>query len=130
MDDSVKQDKLLRSATQWQRKPALQCVTAGDEAASFLQRRKRQFDKNAALVDAWEALVPPGLKSWCRLDSCSAQTLTVQAMPGPYMHQLQIMQHELLAELHRRCPSAGIRKLRIIPLKENSEDMNDNSVTQ
>ncbi len=123
MSDTLKEDKLLRSAVQWQYRPRSYCCRADNEAAGFLARHKRRLQRNAALVDAWEAIVPPGLKPWCRLDSVAGQVLTIQAAPGPYMHQIQIMQYELLAELRRQCPAAGIRKLRVIPLKETNEDL-------
>ncbi|NLK41396.1 MAG: DUF721 domain-containing protein [Planctomycetes bacterium] len=116
------QEKLLKSATQWQKKPVVRCFEAGREAAFFLQQRAGQLNRNALLVDAWEELIPPGLKRWCRLDSLTGHVLTVQAAPGPYMHQLRIMQNELLAELARRCPQAAVRKLRIIPLKQYDEE--------
>ena len=89
----------------------------------MLRRRAAQFNRNTAVVDAWERIVPPGLKRWCRLDSCSGNVLTIQAAPGPYMYQLQLMQNDVLAELQRCCPSAGIQKLRIIPWKTNNEDV-------
>ncbi len=123
MSDTTKEDKLLRSAVQWQYRPRSYCSCAGDEAAGFLGRRKRHFQRNAALVDAWEAIVPPGLKAWCRLDSVAGQVLTIQAAPGPYMHQLRMMQSELVEELHRRCPRAGVRKLHLIPLKDNDKEL-------
>jgi len=123
VNDELKQDRLLRSATQWQKKPAARCFRADQEATAFLQRRAAQLKRNALLVDAWEALIPPGLKPWCRLDSYAGHVLTIQAAPGPYMHQLQMMRNELLAELHRCCPTAAVRKLRIIPMKDSNEDI-------
>lgn len=119
----AEQEKLLKSATQWQKKAVLRCRRAGDEAALFLRRNERNYSKNTTLVDTWDSLIPPGLKRWCRLDRRVGNELTIQAAPGPYMHQIRMMQCELLEELQRRCPSAGIRKLRIIPLKENNEEL-------
>ena len=95
----------------------------GNEAALFLRRNERDFCKNTVLVDAWDSIIPPGLKPWCRLDKRVGNVLTIQASPGPYMHQLTIMQGELLDELHRRCPTAGVQKLRIIPMKDDSEEL-------
>ncbi len=122
MSDDKKQDNLLLSATQWQKKPLLHCRRAGDEAAVFLRRHEYDYIRNASLVDVWESIIPPGLKPWCRLDRRVGNLLTIQAMPGPYMHQLIMMQNELLEELHHRCPGAGVQKLRIIPLKDENEE--------
>lgn len=122
INDDLKEDQLLKSATQWQHKPRQRCFRAGNEAAAFLRCHQRQWTRNAALVDAWEALIPPGLKPWCRIDSCAANVLTVRAAPGPYMHQLQMMRHELIEALNRQCPSAAIRKIRIIPLQDRDKD--------
>ena len=121
MMNESEQDKLLRSATQWQRRPRMRCYRAGDEAELFLRRGQRDFSKNASLVDAWESTLPPGLLPWCRLDRRVGNVLTIQAAPGPYMHQLRMMQNELIAELHRRCPAAGVRKLHLIPLKDDDD---------
>ena len=118
----AEQDKLLKSATQWQTKPKLTCHRAGQDAAMFLSRHQRGYAKNAALVDAWDSLIPQGLRPYCRLDGRTGNVLTIQAAPGPYLHQIQMMQKELLAELGRLCPSAGIQKIRIIPLKDNGRE--------
>lgn len=118
----AEEDRLLKSATQWQKRPRRVCYQAGEEADKFLRRTQRDFSKNTALVDAWDSIIPPGLKPWCRLDRRAGNVLTIQATPGPYLHQLVMMQHELLDELHRRCPAAGIQKLRIIPLKDDREE--------
>lgn len=115
--NGANEDKLLKSSTQWQKKPRASEVRLGNEAASFLKRHHRQFAKNAALTDAWEEVLPAGLKPYCRLDSFQGGVLTVQAATGPYMHQLQLMQSELIAELARRCPRVPITKLHIHPMK-------------
>ena len=111
------EDRLLTSSAQWQKKAKASEVRVGNEAASFLKRHQRLFAKNAALVDAWEALVPAGLKPHCRLEQYSGGVLTVQAKPGPYMHQLQLMQTELIAAMAQRCPKTPITKLRLCPMK-------------
>lgn len=122
MGHDEKQDALLKSATQWQAKPYSRCRRVGEEAELFLCRGQREYSKNALLVEAWNDLIPQGLKPYCRLDKRAGNVLTIQAAPGPYMHQIQMMQSELLAELHRQCPSVGIQKLRIIPLKDNGRE--------
>jgi len=116
------EDRALWSSTQWQQKSAASDVRAGDAAAAFLKRHQRQFAKNAALADAWNQLIPAGMKPYCRLDEYRGGVLTVQARPGAYMHQLQLMQHELVAALQRECPRTPITKLRICPMKKENEE--------
>jgi hypothetical protein len=116
------EDRLLRSSTQWQKKPKAFEVRLGNEAASFLKRHQRQFAKNAELVDVWDQVLPAGMKPYCRLETFHGGVLTVEATPGPYMHQLQMMQRELIAELQRRCPRVSITKLRINPIKSENSD--------
>ncbi len=116
------EDRLLRASTQWQRKPKAFEVRLGDQAKQFLQRHQRQLTKNASLVDVWDQVVPAGMKPYCRLETFHGGVLTVEATPGPYMHQLQMMQRELIAELQRRCPRVSITKLRINPMKMENEE--------
>ena len=118
----AEEDRLLKSATQWQKKSPWRCCQVGDEAALFLSRGRREYSKNALLIEVWNDLIPQGLKPYCRLDKRVGNVLTIQAAPGPYLYQIVMMQNELLAELHRQCPSAGIQKLRIILLKDNGQE--------
>ena len=119
---NANEDKLLKSATQWQKRPPTTWKRAGDVAELFLRRSKRDLSKNAALVDAWNSVIPPGLKPFCRLHRRVGGQLTIQAMPGPYMHQLQMMQRELLNELNCRCHT-DIQKLRILPMDDTIEEL-------
>ncbi|MHC4237408.1 MAG: DciA family protein, partial [Planctomycetota bacterium] len=71
--------------------------------------------------DAWEAVVPPTLKRFCRLDKRAGNTLFVQAQPGPYMHQLQMLSGELLEQIQRAAPRCGIRKIRVTVIQNHRE---------
>ncbi len=119
--DMSHEDNLLKSATRWQKRPPVTWRRAGETAEIFLRRNQRDLNRNAAIVDAWDSIIPPGLKPHCRLDRRVGGQLTVQATPGPYMHQLQMMQRELLDELNHRCRT-DIQKLRIVPMNDAIEE--------
>lgn len=104
----------------WQAKPRRSGAGLGGEVASYLERRTRELEKNAAIVDAWEAIVPPGLKPFCRLDKRAGNVLFVAAMPGPYMHQVKVMAPELLEAIKRAAPRCGIAKIQVVAMEEGN----------
>ena len=116
------EDDYLRSACRWQWRPKRKDSRLGDEIFSYMKRRDRSFEKNAAIVDIWESVVPETLKPYCRLDKRVGNALYVQAMAGPYMHQMQMMTDQLLDRIHDLAPRSGIKKIRISPMNNNSND--------
>ena len=109
-----KEDDLLRSATAWQWRKKNRTSQLGSQIQSFLNSHQKSFDQAACLIDAWEQMVPVGLKKYCRLDGFEQGELTVRAIPGPYMHQLKMVQSELVKELKKKCPRSGLRKIRLV----------------
>jgi hypothetical protein len=108
----------LHSATGWQKKIKTAHTRLGEEVASYLERRSRTFEKNAALAEVWQQVVPCGLQSFCRMDKRSGHTLYIQVRPGPYMHQMWMLSGELLEQINRQIPRSGIQAIRVIPLNE------------
>ena len=47
------QEKLLRSATGWQKRRKKETPRAGTSAKHYLQMKQRQLEKNAEVVDLW-----------------------------------------------------------------------------
>jgi hypothetical protein len=116
------EENQLKGALNWQYKPRRTESNLGDEIFSYLKQHDRTFVKNAVIVDLWNQIIPPGLQPFCRLDKRVGNTLYVQAQPGAYMHQLQMLSDELLDRIRQCAPRSGIQKIRIIPLrKENQE---------
>lgn len=115
-------DTLLRGAVGWQKRPADTAVAAGKAAADFLDARQRQWAKQIAVVDAWQAIAPPGLKDRCQLLDFRGRTLVIAAPPGPYRHQLEIVKTELVKQLQRLCPKAGVSRIEIITLTRQTQD--------
>lgn len=116
------QDKQLKGASSWQYKPRQTTSCLGDELEVYLGRHARTLKKNADLVDLWESIIPPGLRAFCRLHQRSGNTLYIEAQPGPYMHQLQIMSGELLEQIRRHAPGCGIQKIKIVPEKKTNTE--------
>jgi hypothetical protein len=119
-DTSCREDQYLRSATGWQVRPKKGDPKLGGQIMSYLEQHSGMLAKNAAIVDAWERVVPAGLKPFCRLDKRSGNVLLVQAMPGPYMHQVQMMAAELLEAIKRAAPRCGITKIKVVPMNKES----------
>ncbi|MCE5186443.1 MAG: DUF721 domain-containing protein [Planctomycetaceae bacterium] len=122
MKSSANEDKYLRSATHWQQRPKNPDRKLGGEIFAYLQQRSDALEKNAALVEAWEAVVPAELSPYCRLDKRAGGVLYVQAMPGPYMYRVRVCSDELLERLKQAVPRCGINKIKVVPMeKENSK---------
>jgi hypothetical protein len=116
------EEKRLKGASSWQYKPRHAESCLGDEVCSFLEQRNRAFTKNAAIVDIWEAVIPPTLQPFCRLDKRVGNTLYLQAEPGPYMHQAQMLSGELLERIKCGVPRCGIKKIRVVPIRNNNRE--------
>jgi hypothetical protein len=109
------ENRQLKGASNWQYRPKRTDARLGDEIVSYLTQRSRTLTKNAALVDVWERIVPPTLQPFCQLDKRVGNTLYLQAEPGPYMHQAQMLSKELLDEIKQQAPRCGIQKIRVVP---------------
>jgi len=116
------ENKWLKSASGWQYKPKRTDSRLGDELVSFLKQHSRAWTKNAALVDVWKQVVPPTLQLFCRLDRRVGNTLYLEAEPGPYMYQAQMLSTELLDKIKQQAPRCGIQKIRVVPLQKNDKE--------
>ena len=114
------QEKLLRSATGWQRRGKKETPRAGTSAKQYLQMKQRQLQKNAEVVDLWQGLLPQLMYEHCSLAKISAGTMYIEVDPGTYMHQMQTMITELLDTIQGRCPYAGIKKIILRPRQNKS----------
>ncbi|MHC4926502.1 MAG: DciA family protein [Planctomycetota bacterium] len=112
----MKEDDLLKGASSWQWKVKPTSSRLGDELFSYFEQRSRTFEKNSAIIDAWQEIVPPAIQRVCMLDKCVGNTLYVQVMAGPYMHQVQMLTGEWIDRLRQRCPRCGITKIRLTPM--------------
>lgn len=113
----MNEDDLLKGASSWQWKRKQTHSRLGDEMSSYFTQRSRSFEKNSAIVDAWQRVVPPMLQDYCRLDKCEGNTLYVQVQAGPYMHQAQMVCSEWIDQIRQQCPRCGITKIRLMPMR-------------
>ena len=116
------EEKQLKGALSWQYKPRRTESCLGDEVYSYLDRRHRAFTKNALIVDAWKAVVPPTLQPFCRLEKRVGNTLYLQAAAGPYMHQAQMLSGELLEKIRQLAPRCGIQKIKVVLIRNNNRE--------
>ena len=116
------EDKQLKGASSWQYRPRRTDSRLGDEVASFLSQRGRTFTRNATLVDIWKRVIPPTLQPFCQLDKRVGNTLYLQAEPGPYMYQAQLLSKELLERIKQQAPRSGIQHIRVAPKQSNEKE--------
>ncbi len=116
------EEKLLRSVGAWRKKPAGRTESIGGIAKSYLSGKKREFKKNATVVDAWQDILPEGFYEHCSLASISGGVMSLYVDPGPYMHELRLISGELLGHIQERCPLAGIRKISLIARRGQAEE--------
>ncbi|OQY07705.1 MAG: hypothetical protein B6I25_01190 [Planctomycetales bacterium 4572_13] len=116
------EERRLKGALSWQHKPRQTESCLGDEVFSYLKYHNRTLMKNAVIMDAWEAVVPPTLQPFCRLDKRVGSTLYLQAATGPYMHQAQMLSGELLNKIKQLAPRCGIQKIKVVPIRNNNRE--------
>ena len=115
------QEKLLRSATAWQRRKKQTTNRFGLEAQEYLKARKRTFEKNSDVVDAFQQVLPQQLNEHCQLVKISSGQVYIEVEPGPYMHEMQMLSSELLEHIKGRCPYSGVKKIILRPKRSAGE---------
>ena len=86
----------------------------GLNARAYLDRQDVRLRKNCSVVDVWGEILPTMLYEHCRLAGISGGILRVEAEPGPYMHQMQMVSGELLEHLQNQCRRAGVKKIVVV----------------
>lgn len=86
----------------------------GDLVASLMkdivEPHKTRLDP---LVEAWRETVPPGLRPHCAVKALTGSQLLVHVDSSADMYELQLCTQDLLEELKRRCPQAGLRTIKL-----------------
>jgi len=85
----------------------------GDLMSAFVGRlspASRQYD---SVTQAWEGLLPEGLRAHCRIAGVSNGCLKIAADGSSYMFELQLCKAVLLRELQRLCPAARVRRIEV-----------------
>ena len=115
------QEKLLHSATAWQGRRRQTTSRLGANANAYLQKRHRQLKKSAAVVDVWQEVLPQQFYEHCSLARITGSSIYVEVEPGTYMHEMQLLNTELLEHIRDRCPNAGIKKIILRPWKKTGQ---------
>ena len=119
------EDRLLKGAVGWQRKPRPTGVGLGGEVQAYLKRRGKELEKNASLMDLWANALPAALAQRCRPESIQSGTLRVEVESGPWMHELRMMTNELLDYFQEHCPRNKIRRIVLIPRRDYNQERED-----
>ncbi len=97
----------------------------GTQIEFYLNEKRAGLKKNALVVDLWREILPVELQEHCTLAGISRGALLLEVDPGPYMHEMKIINTELLNEIQSCCPSAGIKKINLRPRKNNKIDTDE-----
>ncbi len=97
----------------------------GAQIELYLNEKRARLKKNALVVDSWREILPGELQEHCTLAGISRGTLLLEVDPGPYMHEMKIMNTELLNEIQDRCPGAGIKRINLRPRKNTKTDIDE-----
>jgi hypothetical protein len=122
MDSSFDEEKKLKGAVGWQRKPRPAGVGLGGEVQAYLKRRGNELKKNASLMDLWAGALPAAIAERCRPESIQAGTLRVEVESGPWMHELRMMTRELLDYFQEHCPRNPVRRIVLVPRREQYQE--------
>ena len=120
----MEQDKFLQIASQLNsHRPIVDGSKGrlGSVASSYLDRRSKQFRKNASVAEAWKQLLPEELYNHCALAGITGKVLRVTVEPGPYMHEMQLLSEELLKHLCNQCKGCGIKRIKFLPGNSTSD---------
>jgi hypothetical protein len=85
----------------------------GDLVAGFAERLNPVCRRYDSVADAWQSLLPEGLRARCRIASMTNGCLEVVADGSSYLFELQLCKAVLLRELQRMCPAARVRRIEV-----------------
>ena len=86
----------------------------GEFVAGFVEALERVPARCDSLSEALQGLLPPPMRGHCRLGEISGGSIKIVADSASYMYELQLCKTELLEELQRLCPSAGLRRVQVV----------------
>lgn len=83
----------------------------GDVAAAFVEGLAPMPTRYDSVAEAWESLLPGGLRMHCRIAGLRNGCLKVVVDGSSYMYELQLCKAVLLRELQHLCPAARVRRI-------------------
>ena len=89
-------------------------VKLGDIVNELLEEKiSPKQSRYEAVSVTWHELLPGGLSEHCRITDIAGSQLKVAADSPAYLYELKLCSKQILKELQLRCPSAGIKTIRI-----------------
>jgi len=85
----------------------------GEALGGFVERLAPVHASSQSVAEAWNTVLPPNLRQHCRIGALTGGSLKVVADTASYMYELQLCKDELLLELQRLCPGAGLRRMQV-----------------
>jgi len=89
----------------------------GELLTGFVGRLAPVHSRYDSVAQAWESLLPDGLRAHCRIGGVGNGCLKVLADGSSYLFELQMCKSVLLAELQKMCPSAKIRRIDVTMMR-------------
>ena len=111
-EDKKRQEKQLRSATAWQKKPSQAPEQAGTTIALCLKQYLNISGKSESIIVAFRKVVDDRLLEYCQPDRFDNGVLYVRCSPGPYLHLLKTGEMEIVEKIRALCPKAKLRAIR------------------
>jgi hypothetical protein len=85
----------------------------GDMVGNLVDRLQPVHARCDSVAEALGTLLPPTMQDHCSLGGVSGGCLTLIVSGASYMYELQLCKADLLQELQRLCPAAGLRRIQI-----------------
>jgi len=97
-----------------ERRGSVEPCRIGEVVVGFVEALERVPARYDSVTEALEGLLPPPMRGHCRLGQISGGSIKIVADSASYMYELQLCKAELLEELQRLCPGAGLRRIHVV----------------
>ena len=84
-----------------------------DMLGGFVEQLAPVQERCDSVQGILESLLPPTIRGHCRLAGVSGGNVRLVVDSASYMYELQLCKSELLMELQRLCPGAGLRRIQV-----------------
>ena len=96
------------------RKRSVEPCRIGEVVAGFVAALEPMPARCDSVTEALAGLLPPPMRGHCRLGEISGGSIKIVVDSASYMYELQLCKAELLEELRRVCPGAGLRRIQVV----------------
>lgn len=95
------------------RRKMFEACRIGEIVSGFVETLAPLQSQYDSVAQAWDSLLPVGLRAHCRIAGVTNGCLKVAAEGSSYMYELQLCKPLLLRELQRLCPAARISRIEV-----------------